>query len=114
MLERRLKALQLFFETVPVDSGMALIPGGRYPLGSDHGPPSSRPAHSVELEPFGLDLLEVSTRDYAGFVREGRAPAPWNSLPDSSLPVIRVTHGEAMAFCRWKHPPEGRLPTEAE
>jgi formylglycine-generating enzyme required for sulfatase activity/tRNA A-37 threonylcarbamoyl transferase component Bud32 len=98
----------------PVDPEMAVISGGRYTLGSDHGPQSSRPAHSVELASFGLDVGEVSTRDYAGFVREGRAPAPWNALPDSTLPVTRVTHGEAMAYCRWKHPPEGRLPTEAE
>jgi len=98
----------------PVDPEMAVIPGGRYTLGSDQGPQSSRPAHSVELASFGLDVGEVSTRDYAGFVREGRAPAPWNTLPDSTLPVTRVTHGEAMAYCRWKHPPEGRLPTEAE
>ena len=98
----------------PVDAGMARISEGRYALGSDTGPLTSRPAHSVELASFGLDIGEVSIGDYAGFVREGRAPAPWNSLPDSTLPVTGVTHGEAMAFCRWKHPPEGRLPTEAE
>jgi iron(II)-dependent oxidoreductase len=28
--------------------------------------------------------------------------------------VTGVQHSEALGFCAWKHPPDGRLPTEAE
>jgi formylglycine-generating enzyme required for sulfatase activity/tRNA A-37 threonylcarbamoyl transferase component Bud32 len=98
----------------PLDPGMALIPGGSYTVGADDGPPLSRPAHGVQLAAFGIDLREVTAGDYATFVATGRVAPPWTAAPDSGLPVSSVTYAEAAAYCGWRHPPDGRLPTEPE
>ena len=102
-----------------VDPGMVVIPGGLYVIGDDAGPRSARPAHTVTLDSFGLDVHEVTIRDYAVFVDSGRAPAPWSedpegAPPDSSVPVTAVLWSEAMNYCAWKHPSGGRLPSEEE
>jgi len=98
----------------PVDQGMALIPGGSYTVGNDAGSPLSRPAHTVELAPFGIDVHEVPVGGYAAFVATGRVPPPWTARPDSLIPVTGVTYAEATSYCSWRHPPDGRLPTESE
>jgi formylglycine-generating enzyme required for sulfatase activity/tRNA A-37 threonylcarbamoyl transferase component Bud32 len=98
----------------PVDPDMVLIKGGDYTIGSDLGPPSARPAHRVSLSPFGIDIREVTVGEYAAFVATGRAAAPWSAQPDSLLPVTGVRLAEAESYCAWRHPPDGRLPTESE
>ena len=103
----------------PVDSGMVVIPGGRYLVGDDTGPAASRPAHEVTLDSFGLDVHEVTIGAYDAFVLSGRAPAPWSAHPDSpppdsTLPVRGVLLSEAMNYCAWRHPPDGHLPSEEE
>jgi formylglycine-generating enzyme required for sulfatase activity/tRNA A-37 threonylcarbamoyl transferase component Bud32 len=98
----------------PIDSGMAAIPGGSYTVGRDAGPALARPAHTVELAPFGIDRREVTVGDYADFVATGRVPPPWITRPDSLIPVTGVTYAEASSYCAWRHAPDGRLPTEAE
>ena len=41
--------------------------------------------------------------------------APWDKLPtDLRLPVTGVRLAEADAYCAWRHPNGGRLPTEDE
>jgi len=97
-----------------IDPGMAMIPGGSYTVGIDAGQPLSRPAHTVALAPYGIDLHEVSAGDYAAFVATGRVPPPWTAPPDSLIPVTGVTYAEAASYCGWRHPPDGRLPTEPE
>lgn len=47
--------------------GMALVPGGKYFMGSDSEHrvlASARPAHQVSLEPYCIDIHEVSVADY--------------------------------------------------
>ena len=39
---------------------MVLIESGSYPIGSADGPASTRPPHSVTLDPFLIDVYEVS------------------------------------------------------
>jgi formylglycine-generating enzyme required for sulfatase activity/tRNA A-37 threonylcarbamoyl transferase component Bud32 len=97
-----------------VDPGMVVIAGGSYTIGSDLGSPLSRPQHQVSVQPFGIDLHEVAVGDYARFVAIGRVTSPWTAQPDSLLPVTGVTYAEAMSYCGWKHPPDGRLPKEEE
>jgi formylglycine-generating enzyme required for sulfatase activity len=97
-----------------VDPDMVVIRGGEYTIGSNTGLPLSRPEHKVNVEPFGIDVREVSVGDYAAYVAAGKAAAPWTAQPDSLLPVTGVSYSEAMRFCAWRHPPDGRLPKEEE
>jgi formylglycine-generating enzyme required for sulfatase activity/tRNA A-37 threonylcarbamoyl transferase component Bud32 len=97
-----------------VDAGMAVVPGGVYTIGSDSGPMLARPAHQVTLAAFSLDRHEVTVGDYDAYVRAGRAPAPWTAKPADDLPVTGVLWAEAVNYCAWKHPPDGRLPSEEE
>ena len=98
----------------PVDPDMVVIAGGEYTIGSDSGAPSAGPAHRVSVRPFGIDVREVTAGDYAAFVATGRASALWKAEQDSLRPVTGVTYTEAMSYCAWRHPPDGRLPTEVE
>lgn len=97
-----------------VDADMVHIAGGQYQIGADSGPLNARPAHTETVKDFGLDMREVSVGEYADYVRTGKATAPWKTMPDSMMPVTGVTYGNAMNYCAWRHPPNGRLPTEIE
>ncbi len=98
----------------PVDSGMVVISAGTYTIGSDAGRQESRPAHRVTLAAFGIDRHEVTVSEFSVYVATGRTPAPWTTKPADDLPVTGVLWAEAMNYCGWKHPPEGRLPSEEE
>jgi formylglycine-generating enzyme required for sulfatase activity/tRNA A-37 threonylcarbamoyl transferase component Bud32 len=100
-----------------VDSGMVLFPAGDYLVGSDSAPAESWfPAHRVSLAAFGLDRHEVSVGAYRAWLDSMRAPLPWDadSVPDAAVAATRVTYRQAEAYCRWRHPDGGRLPTEDE
>ena len=101
-------------QVAQVDPDMIHIAGGQYRIGSDRGPLNARPEHLETVQDFGLDVREVTVGEYAAFVRTGRVSAPWTSLPDSLLPVTGVSYANAMNYCAWRHPPNGRLPTEVE
>jgi formylglycine-generating enzyme required for sulfatase activity/tRNA A-37 threonylcarbamoyl transferase component Bud32 len=99
----------------PLDSGMVLVSGGAYVIGSDTGAEASRPAHSVQLGAFGIGQREVTVAEYDDFVRAQRAVAPWSGArPEGALPVTGVSWPEATGYCAWRHPDGGRLPTEEE
>ena len=51
-------------------SGMALIPGGEFTMGSDapYAMPNERPAHRVKVSPFLIDIRPVTNDDFAKFV----------------------------------------------
>ena len=102
-------------EKPPVDAGMIAIAAGSYTIGSDTGAAASRPAHRVELPAFGIGQHEVTVGEYDDYVRTNRAVAPWRgSRPDGNLPVTGVGWSEAAAYCAWRYPDGGRLPTEEE
>jgi formylglycine-generating enzyme required for sulfatase activity/tRNA A-37 threonylcarbamoyl transferase component Bud32 len=99
------------------DTSMIVVPAGSYTIGSDTGPPLSRPAHAVSLSAFALGRTEVTVAEYARFTRAtGRALAPGQVPGDSSVPVTGVTWRDASDFCAWRYPQQGggRLPTEEE
>jgi serine/threonine protein kinase/formylglycine-generating enzyme required for sulfatase activity len=107
-------ALDVLLSTnsAPVDPDeMVLIPGGDYELGEGGA------SRHVTLQPFDLDVAEVSNFQYHEFVRLTGAmlPPQWEkfgydpSLAD--LPVVGVTWDEAAAFSRWRGK---RLPTADE
>jgi formylglycine-generating enzyme len=47
---------------------MVLIPGGSFTMGTDDGPPDERPAHSVTIRSFRMDVTEVTNAQFAAFV----------------------------------------------
>ena len=48
--------------------GMALIPGGRFRMGTDDGYFEEAPAHTAEVDSFWIDTHAVTNRDFAAFV----------------------------------------------
>ena len=48
--------------------GMALIPGGAYRMGSDAGHVHEQPVHEAIVDPFYLDIHEVTNGQFAAFV----------------------------------------------
>jgi sulfatase modifying factor 1 len=53
----------------PHHSGMALIPGGTYRMGSDRHYPEEAPAHRVTVDSFFIDQTPVNNRQFKEFVK---------------------------------------------
>ncbi|MEA1996105.1 MAG: SUMF1/EgtB/PvdO family nonheme iron enzyme, partial [Gemmatimonadota bacterium] len=89
--------------------GMVLIPGGETisPVRGD----------TVRVEPFYIDIHEVTNRAYSYFVRETGfdAPSHWPGgeppAEDIEHPVVNVSWEDAARFAAWSGK---RLPTEHE
>jgi formylglycine-generating enzyme required for sulfatase activity len=107
---------------IPVPEGMVLIPGGSFLMGSETGEPNERPEHPVTLDPYFINLFEVSNEQYQACVAEGGCTqanlrssfrrAGYRDDPTfANYPVIGVTWNQANAYCTWAGQ---RLPTEAE
>ncbi|HEX6188344.1 MAG TPA: bifunctional serine/threonine-protein kinase/formylglycine-generating enzyme family protein [Pyrinomonadaceae bacterium] len=98
-------------------SGMAYVPGGTFMMGRDDGDEYERPAHSVTVKPFLMDINEVTRELYREFVSRSGHAAPVNGagkrFPSGTAkwPVTDVTWDDANAYCKWA---AKRLPTEEE
>lgn len=101
---------------------MRRIPAGEFTMGFDKGFPDEGPAKAVNLETFYMDQYEVTNRQYAQCVTDGKCGIP--SIPRSvnfaayygesdfgNYPVIWVTWQDASTYCAYAGK---RLPTEAE
>ncbi len=107
---------------------MVRIPAGAFRMGDDQGDEDERPAHTVRVSPFYMDITEVTQRSYRTLM--GRNPAKFKS-PDR--PVERLSWSAAVRYCNMRSLREGltpcydpttlacdasadgyRLPTEAE
>lgn len=104
--------------TPAVPEGMVYIPGGKFVMGRDDGSSDEGPAHEVEVNPYFLDLHEVTNQEYKKFIdATGRtAPKHWKQngsylLAEAGFPVTHVTWDDATSYARWANK---RLPTEAE
>jgi serine/threonine protein kinase len=121
--------------------GMASIPAGSYLMGRNLTEEQKNfsielkgvkikifsydwPAHEVKVEPFFIDLQEVSNREYAEFIKSGHpAPSSWpgpTPLANTEFqPVTDVTYQDAVEYCAWrsevrKDGVKYRIPTEEE
>ncbi len=107
--------------TPPVPELMVEIPAGEFTMGNDTGDDDEKPAHTVTLEAFEIDLLEVTNADFAKFVEatgyqteaEKGGEMGWRAYAEGkdNHPVVKVTWNDANAYCQWLGK---RLPTEAE
>ena len=112
--------------------GMALIPAGKFQMGSnsDEAMDNERPAHIVYVDAFYIDKHEVTNAQYKKFVdanpqwrkgsirdiyHNGDYLALWkgNNYPKGKgdHPVVFTGWHAAMAYAKWAGK---RLPTEAE
>lgn len=98
-------------------AGMAFVPGGTYSVGTDTGDELARPAHSVPIAPYFIDVTEVTNADYKAFLDATgrRGPEGWEGSSyqagRGNWPVTGVTWQEAADYAQWAGK---RLPTEAE
>jgi formylglycine-generating enzyme required for sulfatase activity len=112
---------------------MARIPAGRFTMGNDNGPDDERPAHSVTLPAFEIDLFPVTNTKFATFLdaqglRNSRGEQRYDDddndarihlvngrwHPDTGFerhPVVEASWVGARDYCAWL----GKsLPTEAQ
>jgi formylglycine-generating enzyme required for sulfatase activity/class 3 adenylate cyclase/predicted Ser/Thr protein kinase len=102
----------------------AAITGGVFMMGNDNGRSDERPQHRVKLKEFRMGRGEVTNRQYLAFLEDSGYQRPQDpafaknylvKYPD--LPVVNVSYGDALEFCKWATKKFGlpvRLPTEAE
>lgn len=112
---------------------MVLIPGGEYEMGSKkslmevqmdpldilnpdrHRLGPEDPAHTVHIDPFYIDIHEVTNADYKIYLETTNYEKPefWDNpdFNDPKQPVVGVNWKDAVNYCTWKGK---RLPTEAE
>lgn len=97
--------------------GMVYVSGGKFLMGTDEGPLSERPQHSISIDPFFIDGNEVTCEEYRRFILATghTSPASWvNSqyAPEAARhPVTGVSWDDANDYARWAGK---RLPTEEE
>ena len=100
------------------------IPAGIFSMGGMdvHAVSNEKPIHTVTLDAFWMDQLEVTNGMYALCVGMGACQPPhllkaqrrldyYNNPEFKDYPVVYVTWGQAQAYCGWAG---RRLPTEAE
>ena len=88
---------------------MVFIPAGEFWMGSPEDESrfsDERPRHKVFLDPFYLDIFEVTTSQYAQFMsaKGHAAPEFWDQVDssrDEKKPVIGVSWQDAKDFCEW-------------
>lgn len=98
-------------------SEMAFVPAGVFQMGSDDGPPETRPSHPMYVDPFYMDVYETTLEDYMAFRDEQKArkqriaEAPLNAANPPQMPALGVNFSDARSYAKWA----GKdLPTEAE
>ncbi|HEX5731959.1 MAG TPA: SUMF1/EgtB/PvdO family nonheme iron enzyme [Blastocatellia bacterium] len=97
--------------------GMVYVTGGEFIMGRDNGTQYEKPQHQATVDPFFIDIFEVSCEEYKRFIDEtghrppprwsqGNYPAGW-----ARRPVTGIDWDDANAYAQWAGK---RLPTEQE
>lgn len=95
-------------------SGMACIEGGPFIRGSDDGPSNARPASTVHLQTFYMDVDEVTYEEYGACMKAKACPKArprYLGFDHPRMPMTGVSWYDAQAYCE----AHGKtLPTEAQ
>jgi eukaryotic-like serine/threonine-protein kinase len=108
--------------TDPKGVTMRLVSAGEFTIGAQSGSIDAQPAHTVTLDPYYMDVFEVTNALYKACVDAGscKPPQSTGSSTRSSYydnhrydkyPVVYVDWYQAKDYCEWRG---ARLPTEAE
>lgn len=107
--------------TNSLEPELVSIPEGWFWMGSETGQDNERPVHRVWVDAFHFAVCQITTADYAGFLKATRAqPPPFWDEPNFNhpqQPVVGVAWFDAVKYCDWLSACSGRryrLPTEAE
>lgn len=94
---------------------MIEVSAGEFIMGENEGDKfandTERPAHRVSVPAFAMGKFPVTVREFRKFREEHSHGDPEN------FPVVRVSWGDAAAYCEWLSGEAGRayrLPSEAE
>jgi formylglycine-generating enzyme required for sulfatase activity len=100
---------------------MVSIAGGTFLMGCERGQENETPVHRVWVDGYAIAKFPVTNHQYKVYIEDAAvAPPPFWTEPmfaHPEMPVVGISWGEAMAYCRWLSDREGkylRLPTEAE
>jgi len=89
----------------PTGLKMAHIPAGTFTMGDDSGADDERPAHTVKVPAFWMDVCEVTQRSYQALM--GRSPARFKN---DEQPVEQVGWFDAAQYCNARSLREGLMP----
>lgn len=95
-------------------ANMACVAGGSFVRGSDDGPDNERPAATIALQTFYMDMYEVTIAEYKACVKSGECRKGGPFYPDFSRPhqpIVGMSWFGARDFCT-AHGKQ--LPTEAQ
>ncbi len=119
-LGRRSPVTPVDLKKSPVDGMLQVyIPAGEFFMGRGNDPKAhDSPRHTVYLEAFWMDQVEVTNAMYSTCVNAGSCIVPdppvnpyYGKWVYRDYPVVYVTWYQADEYCRWA---DRRLPTEAE
>ena len=105
-------------EGAPKDTvSMALIPGGKFIMGSNERWDDEAPEYIESVNKFYIDRHEVTNAEYEKFTYGTKREEPYH-WPNGKIPrgkknhpVIYVSWHDASEYCKWRGK---RLPTEQE
>jgi len=96
---------------------LALVPAGPATVGTDNGPEDCKPAFTVSIDTFYMEILETTVKGYEDFRSDMRAkkktipPAPSNPSSHPNSPALGVLWANARDYAKWAGM---ELPTESE
>lgn len=112
--------IALDIETIPIHAGYFWMGCEEDDLGARD---DEKPQHRIYLFPYRISKYPITNIQYLHFLKDTHHPTPshWidHTIPRGleTHPVVNVSYGDAVAFCRWASRVEGctyRLPTEEE
>ncbi|MBM4358885.1 MAG: SUMF1/EgtB/PvdO family nonheme iron enzyme [Deltaproteobacteria bacterium] len=92
-------------------TGMGLVPGGVFRMGSESGDENERPVRAVQVDVFCLDMTEVTTAEYQACVERGRCSKAGTTVrPDPAWGLSKSEMERASRNCNADRPERGRHP----